>query len=64
MISEAIQTLQTVIQKSPNAENLEFLGDLLYLKKDTQHALQAWNRAKEFGASIDIQGKQLFLQKQ
>ncbi|MCK9562291.1 MAG: tetratricopeptide repeat protein [Bacteroidales bacterium] len=62
-ISEAIHVLQTIIQKYPNAENVEFLGDLLYLKNETQHAIDAWNRAKELGGTIDIQGKLLFLQK-
>lgn len=62
-ISEAIHVLQAIIQKHPNAENVEFLGDLLYLKNETQHAIDAWNRAKELGGTIDIQGKLLFLQK-
>jgi len=61
--SEAQEELQKVITEKPSADAYELLGDILYKKGNINEAQNAWRKVVDFGSIIDIQRKELLLQK-
>ncbi|HRS18535.1 MAG TPA: tetratricopeptide repeat protein, partial [Bacteroidales bacterium] len=57
--AEAIEMLQSIDISAYTDSYYELLGDVLFKNNNIDEAQKAWNKANEFGATIDIQRKKV-----
>jgi len=60
---KALIEIEKAQNKLETGQFYENYGDILYLNNRLQESEQAWVKANELGAMIDIQRKKVFLQK-